>query len=67
MRTTLELNDEAIAEAMAQAPGRTRTEVINEALREFARRRRLARFAELRGTFHWEGDLDEIREREPET
>jgi hypothetical protein len=63
MRTTLDLDEAAIQAAMAAAPGRTRTDLINEALVEFARRRRLARFADLRGTFRWEGDLDELRSR----
>lgn len=31
MRITLDLDDEALAAAMAVAAGRTRTEVINEA------------------------------------
>lgn len=65
MRTTLDLDEAAIRAAMAEAPGRTRTDLINEALMEFARRRRLARFADLRGTFSWEGDLDELRARKP--
>jgi hypothetical protein len=63
LRTTLDLDESAIGAAMAAAPGRTRTDLINEALVEFARRRRLARFADLRGTFRWEGDLDELRRR----
>ncbi|MGH7337686.1 MAG: type II toxin-antitoxin system VapB family antitoxin [Myxococcota bacterium] len=63
MRTTLDLDEAAIQAAMATAPGRTRTDLINEALVEFARRRRLARFADLRGAFRWEGDLDELRAR----
>ena len=64
MRTTLDLDETAISAAMAAAPGRTRTDLINEALTEFARRRRLARFADLRGSFRWEGNLDHLRRRE---
>ena len=41
MRTTLNLDDEAIAAAMRATPGRTKSDIINEALREYARRRRL--------------------------
>ena len=63
MRTTLELNDDALAEALKAAPGRNKTQVINEALQEFARRRRLAGYADQRGQFHWEGDLDALRQR----
>jgi hypothetical protein len=65
MRTTLDLDDEAVDKAMKLSPGMTKTAVIEEALREYARRRSLARFRELRGKFHWEGSLDELRERAP--
>jgi Arc/MetJ family transcription regulator len=65
MRTTLNLDDEAVAQAMAASPGRTKTSVINEALRDYARRQRLAGYRALRGRFQWEGNLDELRERRP--
>lgn len=65
MRTTLNLDDEALAGAMKVARGRTKTDVINEALREYARRRRVRRLLEFRGKVRWEGDLDELRRRRP--
>ena len=46
MRTTLNVDDEALTSAMKASPGKTKTDVINEALREYARRRR------------WPGPLD---------
>ncbi len=63
MRTTLNLDDEALASAMKAASGMTKTDVINEALREFARRRRLQGFLEFKGKVRWEGDLDDLRGR----
>ena len=63
MRTTLNLDDEALAAAMEHAEGRTKTAVINEALRTYARRKRLRGLLELRGKVRWEGDLDRLRER----
>lgn len=63
MRTTLNLDDDALASAMKVASGMTKTDVINEALREFARRRRLREFLEFKGKLSWEGDLDELRGR----
>jgi len=63
MRTTLNVDDEALAGAMKVAPGKTKTDVINEALREYARRRRMLGFLELAGKTPWEGDLDELRKR----
>jgi Arc/MetJ family transcription regulator len=63
MRTTLDLDEAAVKEAMAAAPGRTKTSIINEALRDFARHRRLRKLHALRGSDRWEGDLDELRKR----
>jgi Arc/MetJ family transcription regulator len=63
MRTTLNINDEALAAAMAFAPGLTKTEVINEALRKFARVKRRKELLNLRGKVKWEGNLDDLRKR----
>jgi Arc/MetJ family transcription regulator len=63
MRTTLNLDDEAVKAAMKAAPGRTKTDVINDALREYARRRRLRGLLKFRGKVRWEGNLDQLRER----
>jgi Arc/MetJ family transcription regulator len=65
MRTTLNIDDDALKNAMKLAKGKTKTEVINEALREYTRRRRLRGFLELEGKVRWEGDLDELRKRRP--
>ncbi len=63
MRTTLNLDDEALVEAMKVSPGKTKTDIINEALREYARRRRLQGFLQFQGKVPWQGDLDELRRR----
>lgn len=63
MRTTLNIDDEALTAALEVAPGRTKTEVINEALREFARRKRRKQLLAYRGKVEWEGDIDQLRER----
>ena len=63
MRTTLNLDDQALKEAMVYAEGSTKTEVVNEALRKFARTKRRKRLLELRGQVDWQGDLDELRKR----
>jgi len=64
MRTTLNLDDEALTSAMRVAAGKTKTEVINEALRDYVRRRSLRGFLKLEGKMRWEGDLDALRKRE---
>jgi Arc/MetJ family transcription regulator len=63
MRTTLNLDDEALAGALQMAPGKTKTEIINEALREFTRRR-LHGLLKFEGKLRWEGDLDRLRRRD---
>jgi Arc/MetJ family transcription regulator len=63
MRTTLNIDDDALAEAMDVSPGNTKTAVINEALREYARRRRVRKLVDLKDCGPWEGDIDELRKR----
>ena len=61
MRTTLNIDDEALEAAVRLSGGRTKTEVINEALRRFIRAKERRRLLELRGKAEWEGNLDELR------
>ncbi len=63
MRTTLNLDDEALASAMKVSRGKTKTATINEALREYARRRSLRGLLKYEGKLRWEGDLDLLRKR----
>jgi Arc/MetJ family transcription regulator len=63
MRTTLNIDDEALQAAMTLAQGRSKTEVINEALRRFVRAKKRLRLLELQGKVEWEGELDDLRKR----
>lgn len=63
MRTTLNIDDEALQAAMSFAEGQTKTEVINEALRRFVRAKRRRRLLQLQGKIEWEGDIDALRKR----
>ena len=63
MRTTLNIDDEALDAAMKLSEGRTKTEVVNEALRRFARAKRRLQLLELRGKVEWQGNIDELRKR----
>lgn len=63
MRTTLNIDDAALTEAMRFSDGKTKTEVVNEALRKFARAKRRLELLVLRGKVEWEGDLDALRGR----
>jgi hypothetical protein len=63
MRTTLNLDDDALNQALEVSPGKTKTEVINESLRDYARRGRLQGLLKFQGTLPWVGNLDELRGR----
>ena len=65
MRTPLEIDDAALRGAMGVSRGKTKTAVINEALRDFARRRSLRRLLSFEGSLRWEGDIDLLRKRAP--
>lgn len=65
MRTNIDLDDVLIAEAMQATGEKTKTAVVHRALRELIRVEGLRRMLEHRGTFRWEGDLDQMRERQP--
>ena len=64
MRTTLNLDSQAVKEAMEVSMGKTKTQVINEALFDYARRKRLKGLLALRGGTKWDGDLDRLRKRD---
>ena len=63
MRTTLNIDDDALLAAMKFARGRTKTEVINEALRRFVRAKRRRQLLQLQGKIEWDGDVDTLRKR----
>lgn len=63
MRTTLDIDDDALTRAMQVSPEKTKTDVINNALREYARRRRVREILQFEGALPWEGDLDDLRGR----
>ncbi len=63
MRTTLNLDDEALEAAMKFSEGRTKSEVVNEALRLFVRERSRRQLLDFRGKVEWTGDLDALRKR----
>ncbi len=61
MRTTLNLDDEALEAAMKVSEGQTKTDVVNEALRRFARAKRRHQLLDLRGKVEWTGNIDALR------
>ncbi len=63
MRTTLNIDDRALEEAMSYSTGMSKTEVVNQALRSFARGKRQKKLLELRGKVDWQGDVDALRKR----
>jgi Arc/MetJ family transcription regulator len=59
--TSVMLDDEIIREAMQLTGAKSKSEVIDEALRALIRLRKQARIWDLFGTVAWEGNLDAMR------
>jgi Arc/MetJ family transcription regulator len=60
-RTNVVLDEDLVHEAKKVSGKRTTRAVLDYALRELVRRKRLCEFRRLRGKIHWEGDLEEMR------
>ena len=63
--TNIDLDEMLVAEAMRLTGVSTKKEVIHLGLRELVRLARLRGVREHRGKFHWQGDLQKLREDEP--
>jgi len=61
MRTNVVIDDKLMREAMKLARTKTKRETIEEGLKLLVRLRKQERIRSLRGTVHWEGNLDEMR------
>lgn len=62
-KTSIDLDDRLIKEAMRLNKGKTKKEVVNMALEKFIMGISQGKFLELRGKIHWDGDLNEMRSR----
>jgi len=60
MKTTVEIDDDLIREAMKALKVRTKREAIETGLREVLRRKNLAALRKELGTFDLDLDLDEL-------
>lgn len=63
MRTNIDLDENLVSRGLKLSGLRTKKELVNEALREFIRRKDQKKILELRGKIHWEGDLDLMRQK----
>jgi Arc/MetJ family transcription regulator len=61
MRTSIEIDDTLLAEAMAATGLKTKRKVVEAGLRLLARHKRQADARELFGRIRWEGDLPRER------
>ncbi|HEY9258646.1 type II toxin-antitoxin system VapB family antitoxin [Chitinophaga sp.] len=62
-KTSIDLDDKLIKEAMRLNKGKTKKEVVNMALEKFIMGISQGKFLALRGKIHWDGDLNEMRSR----
>ncbi len=63
MRTTLDLPEKLLSDAMKITHTRTKTRVIVLALEELIRKSKITDLKKYRGKFDLEVDLDELRDR----
>jgi Arc/MetJ family transcription regulator len=63
MRTTLDLPEELLNEAMKATHSDTKTAVIIEALEELVRKSKISNLKKYKGKIDLEIDLDKIRDR----
>ncbi len=63
MRTTLDLPEDLIAEAMSVSKKLTKTAVIITALEELVRKSKIQGIKKYRGTIQLDADLDALRNR----
>jgi Arc/MetJ family transcription regulator len=63
MRTTLDLPEDLLSEAMEVAHAKTKTKVIIMALQELVRKRNIAKLTAYKGKIDLDIDLNTIRDR----
>jgi len=63
MATNLAIDEQLLAEALQLGGLKTKKETVNEALREYIRRRLQRKAIEQFGKFDWDPDYDYKRER----
>jgi Arc/MetJ family transcription regulator len=61
MRTNIIIDDKLIERGMKYTGIRTKTKLVDFALRELIRRKKRKEILKLKGKLHWEGNLEEMR------
>ena len=64
MRTTIDIDPEALEDALAATGEKSRSRVVNRALRDLVRQRRLAELRELAGNIEIDDNLADLKELE---
>ena len=63
MRTTLDLPESLIKEALRVTHSKTKTAVITQALKELIRKNKIAKLKKYKGKIDLKIDLDQLRDR----
>lgn len=61
MRTNIEIDDKLMNDTLKATGLKTKREVVDFAFREVLRLNKQTELKKLRGKFHWEGDLEQMR------
>lgn len=61
MRTSIEIDDSLMEQALRLSHLGTKKEVVHQALEQFVKRLKRMKLLEMQGKVEWKGDLDEMR------
>jgi Arc/MetJ family transcription regulator len=63
MRTNIEIDDHLLDQALHLTGLKTKRAVVEEGLKTLVRLRRQRKILDLAGKIHWEGNIDDIRDK----
>lgn len=63
MRTNIEIDDDLMADVLKITGFKTKKEAVEQGLMALIRLKKQQSIKTLRGTFKWEGNLDELRNK----
>jgi len=61
MRTNIDIDDDLMEKALKYTQGKTKKEIVNEALDEYVKTQMQLKILSLEGKVKWTGDLDKMR------
>jgi Arc/MetJ family transcription regulator len=64
MRSTVTIDNKRLNELVYETKARSKASAVNEAIREYLRRKKIERIMSMKGKLEFDMDFDEMRHRE---